>query len=179
MRVEYVFILLLSGGLRAAAGEQVHRPPAHHEVRMPGSRFAPARLVIAPGDDVTFRLLSGGPHNVMFWPDSIPPGAAAVLRAAMTDTIADLGGPLLIVPDQTYTVSFAGVPAGEYHYYCLPHLTAMKGVIVVEEPHKEVQAWTKPANIWAGRGHDRSGRDSPWEHPTTHLGAGHGVGYTP
>jgi plastocyanin len=33
----------------------------------------------------------------------------------------------------TYTVSFAGLPAGTYHYFCLPHQSVgMIGTIIVE-----------------------------------------------
>jgi plastocyanin len=36
-------------------------------------------------------------------------------------------------PEEAYTISFAGVPAGKYPYHCLPHLAMnMKGVITVE-----------------------------------------------
>ena len=98
-----------------------------------GYRFDPPMLTIKAGDGVRWTVVSGPPHNVTFWPDSIPPRAEATLRASMTQTIAPLTGPLLVNPSLTYTVGFVGAPPGTYHYYCTPHLAVgMKGVIVVQ-----------------------------------------------
>ena len=98
-----------------------------------GYRFEPATLTIHRGDGIRWTVVSGLPHNVTFWPDSIPPGASGVLQGNMTLTTAPLTGPLLLNLSQTYLVSFAGVPAGTYRYYCTPHLTlGMKGSVVVQ-----------------------------------------------
>ena len=85
--------------------------------------YAPAELSIKSGDKVVFHNVSGGPHNVQFWADSIPAGAAEPLAAGMPEQMSPLAGPLVVEPNGTYTVSFANTPAGEYKYYCLPHLT--------------------------------------------------------
>ena len=92
-----------------------------HVIRMQGGRFAPYELTINPGDTIHFVLGSGGPHNVAFRETR---GEAAVrLRARMgKDTIADLAGPLLVIPGDTYDVVF-DVPSGKYPYWCIPHLT--------------------------------------------------------
>lgn len=66
--------------------------------------------------------VSGFPHNFSLWPDSIPQGAAAALTSHFPDPIADLQGKLLTGPNETYDVSFAGAPEGEYKGYCVPHL---------------------------------------------------------
>jgi plastocyanin len=98
-----------------------------------GYRFNPTSLTIKRGDAVRFTNVSGGPHNVTFWPDSIPPGAQATLSANMPGTTAPLTGPLLLTPNQTYTVSFANVPAGTYKFYCTPHLAlGMKAALQVQ-----------------------------------------------
>jgi plastocyanin len=98
-----------------------------------GYRFNPASLTIKRGDAVRWTNVSGGPHNVTFWPDSIPAGAQGPLSANMPGQTAPLTGPLLLNPNQTYTVSFANVPAGTYKYYCTPHLAlGMKAVIQVQ-----------------------------------------------
>lgn len=98
-----------------------------------GSRFDPVNLTIKRGDGVRWTVVSGPPHNVAFWSDSIPPGAAGVLTSAITQPIAPLSGALLLNPSQTYLISFGGAPAGVYHYYCTPHLAAgMKGTITVQ-----------------------------------------------
>jgi plastocyanin len=98
-----------------------------------GYRFDPASLTIKSGDGVRWTVVSGLPHNVTFWPDSIPSGAASVLQSAMQQTIGPLTGPLLMAQNQTYTISFAGAPAGTYHYYCTPHLAlGMIGKLIVQ-----------------------------------------------
>ena len=107
------------------------------EVKMTGNgstiaAFAPATLKIAPGTTVRFVNVSGFPHNVGFWGDSIPAGAATVLNAAMANRIDNLSGPFLTQPNETYDVSFAGAPTGTYKGFCLPHLMlGMKIAITV------------------------------------------------
>jgi len=82
---------------------------------------------------IRFHNVSGGPHNVSFWADSIPAGAADALKAGMPDQMAPLEGSLLTEPNAVYTVNFAKAPAGEYKYYCLPHLAlGMKGKLTVQ-----------------------------------------------
>ena len=110
---------------------------ATHDVQMLGDatgyKFNPASITIKRGDAVRYTNVSGGPHNVTFWPDSIPSGAQSALAANMPTPMAPLTGPLLTNPNQTYTVSFANVPAGTYKFYCTPHLAlGMKGVIQVQ-----------------------------------------------
>lgn len=99
---------------------------ATHDVNMvlEGSSYlyVPSQLTIKSGDVVVFHNISGGPHNVNFKADSIPAGTRDLLNAAMPDRMGDLSGPLLVAPNETYTISFAGFPAGEYGFYCLPHL---------------------------------------------------------
>lgn len=108
-----------------------------HDVNMvlDGSsyKYVPDALVIKSGDVVRFHNKGGGPHNVSFWPDSIPRGAAAALEAGMPTQTAPLQGPLLIDPETVYQVSFARAPSGVYRFYCLPHLAlGMNGYLTVE-----------------------------------------------
>lgn len=86
-----------------------------------GFRFVPASITARVGDVVRFVNVSGGPHNVAFWPDRIPAGAAATLQKNMGQTIGPLSGAMIIEPNESYTVSLAGLRAGTYNYYCLPH----------------------------------------------------------
>ena len=96
-------------------------------------RFVPADLTIKAGDIVRFHNRSGGPHNVAFWEDSIPGGAAQVLQGAMPNQMAPLAGEMVVTPDATYEISFAGAPTGVYRYYCLPHLQlGMVATVTVE-----------------------------------------------
>ena len=108
-----------------------------HDVNMvlEGSsyKYVPEQLTIKSGDQVRFHNVSGGPHNVSFWADSIPSGAADPLKAGMPDQMAPLEGQLLTEPNAVYTVNFANAPAGEYKYYCLPHLAlGMKAKLTVQ-----------------------------------------------
>jgi plastocyanin len=108
-----------------------------HDVNMvlEGSqyKYVPDQLTIKSGDVIRYHNVSGGPHNVSFWPDSIPSGAADALKKNMPDQMAPLESPLMTEPNAVYQVSFAGAPKGEYRYYCLPHLAlGMRGKLKVE-----------------------------------------------
>lgn len=108
-----------------------------YEVKMLGDatgyRFEPATLTIKAGDGVRWTFVSGGPHNVSFWADSIPAGAAPQLAGAMEKQMGPLAGPLLLQPNETYTISFGGAPKGTYRYFCTPHLAlGMKATITVQ-----------------------------------------------
>jgi plastocyanin len=108
-----------------------------HDVKMvlEGSKykFDPENLTIQSGDVVRYHNTSGGPHNVSFWADSVPSGAADPLKKNMPNQMAPLEGPLLTEPNAVYEISFAGAPKGEYKYYCLPHLAlGMKAKLTVQ-----------------------------------------------
>jgi plastocyanin len=120
-----------AGGAAPAAGGTTH------DVKMvlEGSsyKYVPNELTIKSGDVIRFHNVSGGPHNVSFWADSIPSGAAEALKAGMPDQMAPLEGSLLTEVNAVYTVNFAKAPAGEYKFYCLPHLAlGMKGKLTVQ-----------------------------------------------
>ena len=124
---------------QAAAPAAVAPAPAgeSHEVDMDfdgkKAMFTPAALTIKTGDVVKFVVKSGPPHNVSFHADSIPAGAAEVLGKAMTETMAPLAGPMKVGIGESYEISFAGAPAGEYHYFCTPHVPfGMHGTITVQ-----------------------------------------------
>ena len=145
------FVLAACGGEKKAENQTTTTPEqpaaapaaapaaggATHDINMmlEGStyKFDPSDVTIKSGDVVNFHNKSGGPHNVSFWSDSIPAGAADLLKKNMPDQMAPLEGPLLTEPEGVYTVSFAGAPKGDYKFYCLPHLAlGMKGKIAVQ-----------------------------------------------
>jgi plastocyanin len=118
-----------AGGAQAATGQT-------HTVRMVGDaqgyRYEPATIRIRRGDAVKWVMVSGGPHNVQFEADKLPAGAQAQLAANMPNQAGPLSSPMMMNPNEEYTVSFAGVPAGAYNYVCTPHLAMnMKGVVTV------------------------------------------------
>ena len=109
-----------------------------HEVKMEvtnqGDRYDPSPLTIKVGDTVKWINYSGGPHNIAFYPDSIPSGAADALNADMLNQMAPLNGPLVTDSLGVYQVTFANVPPGTYKYYCIPHeAMGMKGTLIVEQ----------------------------------------------
>jgi plastocyanin len=95
------------------------------EVKMVGDasgyKYDPATLTIKEGDAVKWTVVSGPPHNVSFYADSIPSGAQAQLNANMQNTMSPLTSNLFNNPGESYTVSFKGVPKGTYKYFCTPH----------------------------------------------------------
>ncbi len=97
-------------------------------------KFVPSDLTIKAGDRVVFHNVSGGPHNIQFWGDSIPAESRAALDAAMPgDKLGELNGPLLTAPNETYEISFAGMVAGDYHFTCTPHIANnMNGKITIQ-----------------------------------------------
>ena len=95
-------------------------------------KFVPAEVTVKPGDKVVFHNVSGGPHNVAFWPDSIPAGAQALLTPQIPNPIGPLSSELLIDPNAMLSISFAGAPAGDYKFTCTPHMAmGMHGKITV------------------------------------------------
>jgi len=97
------------------------------EVKMTGNgtsvaAFEPNKLTIKTGTIVRFINVSGGPHNIAFYGDSVPKGGADALKKGMPNAMGDLMGPFLTQPNEKYDVSFAGAPAGIYKGYCLPHV---------------------------------------------------------
>jgi plastocyanin len=95
--------------------------------------FDPATLTIKSNDVVRFHNKSGGPHNVSFWPDSIPAGAAAALDAGIKEKMGPLQSAMVVDPNGVIEIGFPNAPAGVYKFYCLPHLTyGMKGAITVQ-----------------------------------------------
>ncbi len=107
------------------------------EVKMIGDgttyKYDPAELTIDKGDGIKFIMVSGGPHNVAFDPATVPAAAKAQLMANMTEQVSELSGKFLMNPNEDYVISFAGVPAGTYDFFCTPHLAMnMKGKVTVK-----------------------------------------------
>jgi plastocyanin len=108
-----------------------------HEVKMIGDatgyKFDPANVTIKSGDAVKYIMVSGGPHNVAF--TGIADAAVkAQLDANMPGQhMGEDSGPMVMQPNEAYTVSFAKIPAGKYDYNCVPHAAMnMKGTVTVQ-----------------------------------------------
>jgi plastocyanin len=113
------------GGAAAGAGTAQTATGKTWEVKMVGDasgyKFDPANITIKEGDAVKWTVVSGPPHNVSFYADSIPSGAQAQLGANMPNPMSPLTSPLFNNPGESYMVSFKGVPKGTYKYFCTPH----------------------------------------------------------
>lgn len=105
-----------------------------HIVKMKGDHtgfyFEPAELTIKPGDKVVWKMISGGPHNVLFEDQGLPEGARSVLKGNNK-----LASDYYSAPGTTYEIHFTkDYPPGEYKYICVPHVSAgMRGVIRVKK----------------------------------------------
>lgn len=102
-------------------------------VGMRGQRFTVTRVVAMTGDSVRFDLESGGPHNIAFNADSIPPGTLAQLaRNLGTEPRPFVMSAMLLDPGESLVLSLAGLAPGTYHFFCAPHLGGgMRGELVV------------------------------------------------
>jgi plastocyanin len=97
-----------------------------------GYVFAPDTVHIHTGDLVTWKMVSGGPHNIAF-SQAAAGDAADVINRNMAARMAYLSSPLVMNPGEALTVPFDNVPPGTYAYHCIPHLAmGQKGVIVVD-----------------------------------------------
>ena len=95
--------------------------------------FDPADVNIKSGDGVKFIMVSGGPHNVAFDPAQIPADAKSQLSSNMQQQVSELSSPMMMNPNETYTISFGKMPAGKYEFHCTPHLAmGMKGTITIQ-----------------------------------------------
>ena len=122
----------------AAAPAPAPAAGATHDVNMvlegTSYKFVPNELSVKVGDQVVFHNVSGGPHNVQFFADSIPTGAQAVIDPQFKDALGPLSSMLLTEPNATLAVSFAGAPAGTYAFTCTPHMAMkMHGKITVTQ----------------------------------------------
>jgi len=105
------------------------------EVKMTGNgtnlaAFVPKTLQIAPGTTVRFVNVSGGPHNVAFYADSIPAGAAALLD----------GQPVQPVPDQPQRSLRRDVRRWRSQGRVQRLLPAARGARDEDRDHREVTA---------------------------------------
>lgn len=95
-------------------------------------KFVPSEFSVKVGDQVVFHNVSGGPHNVAFFADSIPAGAQAVIDPQLKEPLGPLSSGLVVDPNAMITISFAGAPVGEYKFTCTPHAAmGMNGKITV------------------------------------------------
>lgn len=124
-----------TGTTGAPAGAPAAVTGATHEVKMLGDekgyRYEPTDLTVKAGDGVTWTMVSGQPHNVVF--QNVAADAKGQLSANMPNQLTELGSPMLLNANEKYSVSFAGVKPGKYDYMCQPHLANnMRGSVTVQ-----------------------------------------------
>jgi plastocyanin len=153
-------VVLAACGGEKKAGDQTATPPADqtaapapaggaaapaaggttHDVDMvlDGSayKYVPDKLTIKAGDLVRFHSKTGGAHNVQFYPDSIPanvPGPIKALAIAPPEKGGSIATESMKTEGETFELSFAGAPTGEYKMFCAPHhALGMVGAITVQ-----------------------------------------------
>ena len=111
-----------------------------HEVKMllDGTtyKYDPAKLTIKSGDIIKFTVVSGGAHNVQFYPDSIPanvPAAIKALAVAPPEKGGGISSESMKTEGESFELSFAGAPAGSYKFFCAPHhALGMVGEVTVQ-----------------------------------------------
>jgi plastocyanin len=111
-----------------------------HEVKMvlEGTtyKYVPNKLTIKAGDVIKFTSASGGPHNVQFYPDSIPanvPGPIKALAVAPPEKGGNIVSESMKMDGESLELSFAGAPAGTYKFFCAPHhALGMTGEVTVQ-----------------------------------------------
>ncbi len=103
-----------------------------YEIKMRGTAkgysFDPVETSIKRGDKVRFTMVDGGPHDVSFADQKLPPGAAVIMERE-----GKLVGASLQAPGQTTEIIFGkNLPPGDYNFVCTPHAAlGMKGKISV------------------------------------------------
>ncbi len=125
---------------RQVAAAQAEKTGVVHEIQMVGSvqagfRFEPAELTIKAGDTVRWINASGFPHNVAFYADSIPRGAASTVDELMPadGKLGSLNGRLLTELGDEFEIDFLNAPSGSYRYFSVPQeAMGMVGTITIE-----------------------------------------------
>ncbi|WP_251343109.1 cupredoxin domain-containing protein [Haloplanus halophilus] len=106
------------------------------DVGMTAEAFEPARITVAPGEEVVWYNNSVRAHSVTAYDEGIPEGAEYFATGGYDSAEAAReawdGMHGAITNGQTYRHTFE-VP-GRYNYFCIPHERAgMVGTVVVEE----------------------------------------------
>jgi plastocyanin len=123
-----------AGGGAAGGGGTTHNV----DMVLDGStyKYVPNNLTIKSGDKVKFNSKSGGAHNVQFYPDSIPANVPPQIKALAVAPPEKGGGIVsesLKTEGESFELSFAGAPKGDYKFFCAPHhALGMVGALKVE-----------------------------------------------
>lgn len=83
--------------------------------------YKPSEITVKEGDGIKYVNISGGPHDVSFDPAALPADVRPQLAANMPNSVAELRSPMMIQPNEEYTVSFGKVKPGTYTVICTPH----------------------------------------------------------
>lgn len=118
-------------------------PPPKPRVDVQLNRFEPGRLVVDPGETVTWRNVEPLEHTVTAYEGRIPDEADYFASGGFDSEIAARAEQLdtgLLGPGDRFDHRFT-VP-GHYPYYCIPHedFDTMAGRIVVRTPDGEIPA---------------------------------------
>lgn len=119
--------------VRSSAAQATHLVKFQADTAAKEYTFEPAVVVARPRDVLVFKLVNGAPHNITFESADLSPQAHDALNAALPRRSADLTSPLLTAPGAEYRIVVPSIPAGRYHFFCLPHRAYdERGELVVE-----------------------------------------------
>lgn len=129
------------GGIAGCAASRLRGPPAEPRVDMEPRSFDPHRLVIDPGETVTWWNSEIQNHTVTAYGERIPDEAAYFASGGFDSEPAARGEDLqagILEPGDRFDHQFT-VP-GHYHYCCIPHedFDTMAGTIVVRTESGEI-----------------------------------------
>ncbi len=132
MKRTALVLALVLGGAGSAAAQKTHVIRMDGDAEREEYTFSPATVTAKAGDVLVFRVAGGGNHGVTF-ESAMPAAARSALNAAMPRRVGDLSGPLLARGGEYRITVPAGLPAGRYRFYCLPHRAYDEvGFLVVE-----------------------------------------------
>jgi len=113
--------LLAFSGTTRADGPKTHIVEVVSDYDNLRMAFRPKRIVIQPGDTVTWVNLEAEEHNVVSYPDGYPKAAKSVISPYMNK--------------KAEKWSYKFNVKGTYEYHCIPHLPmGMHGRVVVGRP---------------------------------------------
>jgi len=116
-------------------------PPPKPRIDVQSNGFKPSRLVIDPGETVTWWDIETVKHTVTAYESRIPDEADYFASGGFDSEIAaraEQTDPGLLGPGDRFAHQFTA--PGHYHYYCIPHedFVTMAGKIVVRTPEGEI-----------------------------------------
>lgn len=132
MRIVLLLPLLLALSASPAAAQKTHTVKLIHKEGTNLYRFEPNAVTARPGDTLIFTLESGGPYLVAFEPADFTAPAKGLMMSAIPGNNPELRAPALSRPGATVRITLPSLPAGQYRFYSVTHVSyRMTGTVTV------------------------------------------------